>query len=74
VAISSDGLDEAFAKPEVILVTYGGKDLLTRREMSTRMLSINPRAVFSEYPNSGHSPFYKEPQRFNSELEKLVAA
>ncbi|NKN39086.1 alpha/beta hydrolase [Agrobacterium sp. a22-2] len=74
VAISSDGLDDAFAKPEVMLVTYGGKDALTKREMSTRMLSINPRAVFSEYPNSGHSPFYEEPQRFNSELEKLVAA
>ncbi|WP_375459268.1 alpha/beta fold hydrolase [uncultured Enterovirga sp.] len=72
--ISSNGVDEAFAIPPRMLVTYGGRDALTRPEMSNRVLALNSRATLSLYPNSGHAPFYEEADRFNAELAAFAAA
>ena len=70
--VSGAGLDEAFAKSGPMLVTYGAKDLLFQSTMSTRMQALNQEAQISLYPESGHAPFYDEPDRFNRELAAFI--
>lgn len=50
-----DRLDAAWAAAARVLVTYGGKDVLTRLAMSQRVLALNSRAWLSVYPNAGHA-------------------
>jgi pimeloyl-ACP methyl ester carboxylesterase len=68
INVSGAGLDKALAKSGPMLVTYGAKDLLFQPTMSTRMQALNQEAQISLYPESGHAPFYDEPDRFNREL------
>lgn len=70
--VSGAGLDEAFAKSGPMLVTYGAKDLLFHPTMSTRMQALNQEAQISLYAESGHAPFYDEPDRFNHELAAFI--
>jgi non-heme chloroperoxidase len=72
--LPSDGLDEAWATPGRLLVTFGTQDKLTRRAMSERVEGLNPNARLSLYPGSGHTPFYEEPGRFNAELAAFAGA
>ena len=55
-----------------LLVTFGTKDALVFPKMAERVRELNPRAELSIYPESGHSPFYENPERFNRELAALV--
>ena len=71
--VSGEVLDEAFAKTGPMLVTYGAKDLLFQSTMSTRMQPLNQEAQISLYPESGHAPFYDEPDRFNRELAAFIS-
>jgi pimeloyl-ACP methyl ester carboxylesterase len=71
--VSGVGLDEAFTKSGRMLVTYGAKDLLFQPPMSTRMQALNQGAQISLYPESGHAPFYDEPDRFNRELAAFIS-
>ena len=73
VKMRSDGLDEAFAATERLLVTYGAKDKLTTPEMSRRVASLTPSARLTIFDTSGHSPFYEEPDRYNAELAAFAA-
>jgi len=66
--ISIEGLDEAFAKPSRMLVTFGVRDALLR------VLDLNPSVQLSIYPEAGHAPFYKQPRRFNAELAAFASS
>lgn len=71
--MSADGMDEAFASVERLLVTYGAKDTITTLEMSRRLIDLNPRAELSIYDQSGHAPFYEDHSRFNRELSSFAS-
>lgn len=66
-------IDAAFAGAPRLLVTYGARDKLTRPAMSERILSLNPSARLSIYPDAGHAPFYEAPDRFDAELAAFAA-
>lgn len=72
-ALAQDDVDEAFRLPERMHVVYGGRDAITRPDMSRRLLRLNPRATLSIYPNSGHAPFFEDADRFNAELAHFAA-
>jgi non-heme chloroperoxidase len=71
--ISIEGLDEAFAKPSRMLVTFGVRDALLLPRMSERVLDLNSNARLSIYPEAGHAPFYEQSRRFNAELAAFVS-
>jgi non-heme chloroperoxidase len=71
--VSGAALDEAFANSGPMLVTYGAKDLLFQPGMFTRVQALNQEAQVSLYPESGHAPFYDEPDRFNRELAAFIS-
>lgn len=71
--ISDAGYDEVLSRFDgPLLVTFGAKDRHLFPKMAERVHDLNPRAQLSIYPESGHSPFYENPSRFNQELAKLV--
>lgn len=51
-----------------LLVNVGGKDLSTAEAQGRELVAKVPGARISIYPDSGHSPFAEEPERFNREL------
>lgn len=55
-----------------ILLTHGARDKLVRLAMSERIEGLHHKARLSVYPNSGHSPFFEEPARYNRELAAFV--
>lgn len=57
-----------------ILLTHGRHDRLVRVAMSERIKALHPQSRLSIYADSGHSPFYEEPVRFNRELAAFVTA
>ncbi|PZR89101.1 MAG: alpha/beta hydrolase [Stutzerimonas stutzeri] len=59
-----------FAGP--ILLTHGAQDRLVRVAMSERIRALQPKARLSLYQDSGHSPFFEEPARYNRELAAFV--
>lgn len=61
---------KAYAGP--ILLTHGRHDRLVRLAMSERIKTLRPESRLSVYDESGHSPFYEEPARFNRELAAFV--
>ncbi|CCE12174.1 Alpha/beta hydrolase fold precursor [Bradyrhizobium sp. STM 3843] len=63
---------KAYAGP--ILLTHGRHDRLVRLAMSERIKTLRPESRLSVYAESGHSPFYEEPERFNRELAAFVTA
>lgn len=72
-ALAEDNVDEAFGLPARMGVVYGGRDAITRPEMSQRLLRLNPRATLSIYPDAGHAPFFEDADRFNAELARFAA-
>jgi pimeloyl-ACP methyl ester carboxylesterase len=52
----------------------GRHDRLVRVAMSERIKALHPGNRLSIFAESGHSPFYEEPARFNRELAAFVAA
>jgi pimeloyl-ACP methyl ester carboxylesterase len=57
-----------------MLLTHGRHDQLVRLAMSERIKALIPGSRLSVYEQSGHSPFYEEPVRFNRELATFAAA
>ncbi|CAM3931441.1 alpha/beta fold hydrolase [Bordetella tumulicola] len=61
----------AMHKP--LLLIYGARDALVQVEPSfNRAKALNPRVIGKFYPNSGHSPFLEEAERFNRDLSAFV--
>lgn len=56
-----------------ILLTHGAHDRLVRLTMSERIRALSPKHRLSIFNQSGHSPFYEEPDRYNRELAAYVA-
>ncbi|GAA2821037.1 alpha/beta hydrolase [Saccharopolyspora taberi] len=70
--VTNDGIDEAFAAPSRLWLTYGSKDGIVRPAMAERVLGLNPNATLTVYPTAGHAPFWDEPTRFNRELTEFA--
>ncbi|CAH2601828.1 Alpha/beta hydrolase [Rhodovastum atsumiense] len=57
-----------------VLLTHGAHDRLVRLAMSERIKALHHGTRLSLFEQSGHSPFYEEPARFNHELAAFVTA
>jgi pimeloyl-ACP methyl ester carboxylesterase len=51
-----------------LLITVGGKDPSTPEKDARDLAATVPGARLSLYPDSGHSPFAEEPERYSREL------
>ena len=71
--LGHEGLDAAWAAVPRLLATWGDEDRHVRREMSSRLLDINPAARLSVYEGAAHAPFYERPERFDGELAAFAA-
>ena len=57
-----------------VLVTHGAEDRNSRLGAGQYTASVIPGAKLSVYDGIGHSPFYEDAPRFNSELAAFVRA
>jgi pimeloyl-ACP methyl ester carboxylesterase len=57
-----------------VLVTHGAEDRNTKLGAGQYTASVIPGAKLSIYEGIGHSPFYEDAPRFNSELAAFVRA
>lgn len=57
-----------------VLVTHGSEDRLVLPGMARYTANTIPRARLSIYDGIGHTPFYEDAVRFNSELATFVRA
>ena len=57
-----------------VLVTHGAEDRNARLGAGQYTASVIPGAKLSVYDGIGHSPFYEDAPRFNSELASFVRA
>ena len=57
-----------------VLVTHGAEDKNAKLDTAKFTASVIPGAKLSVYDGVGHSPFYEDAARFNSELAALVRA
>ncbi|TNC11579.1 alpha/beta hydrolase [Methylobacterium terricola] len=57
-----------------VLLTHGAHDRLVRQAMAERIQALRPGRRLSVFEESGHSPFYEEPERFGRELATFAAA
>lgn len=74
VRTSTVDLGPAFAAYDgPVLLTHGAHDKLVRKAMAEYVRSLKPQSRLSVYAESGHSPFYEEPLRFDRELAAFVA-
>ena len=55
-----------------VLVTHGAEDRNAKLATAQYTASVIPGAKLSIYDGTGHSPFYEDAPRFNSELAALV--
>jgi len=55
-----------------VLVSHGAEDKNAKVETAKYTASVIPGAKLSIYDGTGHSPFYEDAPRFNSELAALV--
>jgi pimeloyl-ACP methyl ester carboxylesterase len=57
-----------------LLINVGGKDISTPELQGRELAAKVPGAQVSVYPESGHSPFAEEPERYNFELAAFARA
>ncbi len=57
-----------------VLVSHGAEDKNAKVDTAKYTASVIPGAKLSVYDGIGHSPFYEDAPRFNSELAALVRA
>jgi pimeloyl-ACP methyl ester carboxylesterase len=57
-----------------VLVTHGAMDRIILPAASEHTASSVPGALLSIYEGVGHSPFFEDAPRFNSELAEFVRA
>jgi pimeloyl-ACP methyl ester carboxylesterase len=55
-----------------VLVSHGEKDRILATPMARFTAATVPGARLSLYPDSGHAPFWEEPDRYNHELTEFV--
>ncbi|HXH46745.1 MAG TPA: alpha/beta hydrolase [Bradyrhizobium sp.] len=55
-----------------ILLTHGAHDRLVRLAMSEIVKAVKADAQLSIFQESGHTPFYEQPERYNRELAAFV--
>ena len=57
-----------------LLITFGAKDaiFLQKESAASYAKELVPSAKLSVYPNSGHSTFWEQTERFNSELADFI--
>lgn len=55
-----------------VLLTHGEEDAVILPEASREYAEIVDDAELSFYPETGHSPFWERPDRFNRELREFV--
>jgi non-heme chloroperoxidase len=55
-----------------VLVSHGAEDQNAKLDTAKFTASIIPGAKLSVYDGIGHSPFYEDAPRFNSELAAFV--
>jgi pimeloyl-ACP methyl ester carboxylesterase len=56
-----------------LLITVGGKDTSTPEKDARDLVAKVPGARISLYPDSGHSPFAEEPERYTRELAEFAS-
>ncbi|MCR0985608.1 alpha/beta fold hydrolase [Roseomonas populi] len=61
---------QAYAGP--VLVTHGAHDALVRLAMSEHIAAQRPGRRLSVFPESGHTPFWEEQDRYGRELAAFV--
>jgi pimeloyl-ACP methyl ester carboxylesterase len=67
--------DDVLASMESpVLVTHGENDPVILPEQGRHTASVVGHADESWYPDTGHSPFWEAPDRFNRELREFVTA
>ncbi len=65
--------DDVLAKiQKPVLLTHGEKDALVLTDMAEYHKERIGHAQVSYYPNVGHTPFWENSERFNSELRSFV--
>jgi non-heme chloroperoxidase len=57
-----------------VLVSHGAEDKNAKLDTAKYTASVIPGAKLSVYDGTGHSPFYEDAPRFNSELAAFVRA
>jgi non-heme chloroperoxidase len=57
-----------------VLVTHGAEDRNARLGAGQYTASVIPGSKLSVYEGVGHSPFYEDAPRFNTELTAFVRA
>jgi pimeloyl-ACP methyl ester carboxylesterase len=57
-----------------VLVTHGAEDRNAKLGVAQYTASVIPGAKLSVYEGGGHSPFYEDAPRFNTELAAFVRA
>ena len=57
-----------------VLVTHGAEDRNAKLDVAQYTASVIPGAKLSVYEGVGHSPFYEDAPRFNTELAAFVRA
>jgi pimeloyl-ACP methyl ester carboxylesterase len=57
-----------------LLLIAGGKDGGMPEAQARALADRVPTAVLEVYPESGHSPFVEEPERFNADLSRFARA
>jgi len=69
-----DSLDRAVFKSITVplLITFGAKDAIFLQSAASYAKELVPSAQLSVYLNSGHSTFWEQAKRFNSELADFV--
>ncbi|RCW43468.1 alpha/beta fold hydrolase [Paenibacillus prosopidis] len=64
--VSNDELLASICKPTFVI--YGMHDKIVTMAQTMHIIELVPNVYSSFYENSGHSPFWENPKRFNCEL------
>lgn len=67
--VNNDALISATRKPASLV--FGEADRIVSPRMCTHFETLLPHASVATYPNTGHMPFWEEPERFNRELREF---
>jgi len=69
--ITMDGVVAAAAKVPMLFLV-GEDDILSRAEFTRAAAQIVPNARFAMIPNSGHSPYFEQPDVYNYEVARFL--
>jgi pimeloyl-ACP methyl ester carboxylesterase len=65
--------DDELAELDVpVLVTHGEEDAVMVPECAHEYVELIDSATLSMYPETGHTPFWERPERFNRELREFA--